>query len=138
MPPTVTGALVTASVTNPWRRADRVPAAERVSFSQMVCPEPTATVEAAWSWSTLHAVTRSASVPQRRQEAVESVVASNTQGRSEASIRTVAPASGPRDPESVTKPWTRPSRPDAPAKADARMSAAIAKAPTANQLAARR
>ena len=57
MPPTVTGALVTASVTNPRRRADRAPAAERVSFAQTAWPEPTATVDAAWSWSTLQAVT---------------------------------------------------------------------------------
>ena len=46
---------MTASVTNPWRRADRTPAVDSVSFAQTVCPEPTATVDAAWSWSTLQA-----------------------------------------------------------------------------------
>src|SRR5207249_1405128 len=51
MPPTVTGALVTASVTNPWRRADRAPAVESVSFAQTVCPEPTAIQLETQRWS---------------------------------------------------------------------------------------
>src|SRR5437867_2229028 len=53
-------------------------------------------------------------------------------------MRTVAPPIGPPDTESVTKPWTRPSGPEAPAKADARMNAATANAPTAIQLETRR
>src|SRR5437879_13417210 len=38
---------------------------------------------------------------------------SNAQGKSEASIRTKAPATGEPETESVTKPRTRPSGPDA-------------------------
>src|SRR2546425_13155746 len=99
MPPTVIGALVTASVTNPWRRADRTPAVDSVSFAQTVCPEPTATVDAAWSWSTLQAVTEHrCRVDASAQEPARDDDASNTHGSARSPTRTAAPPLSPPAP----------------------------------------
>src|SRR5207245_8747058 len=112
--PTVTGAAVTLSVTYPWSRAERLDAGLSVTFVHTVWPEPTAiavTLRRCAGLETLSVYRWAGTANWKEPEPSE--LPSNVHGRSDASIRTEAPATGKPETESVTKPRTRPSGPDA-------------------------
>src|SRR3989454_11617693 len=110
----VTGAAVTLSVTYPWRWAERLDAGLSVTFVHTVWPEPTAIAVTLRRWAGLEtlSVYRCAGTANWK-EPEPSELPSNVHGRSDASIRTEAPTTGKPETESVTKPRTRPSGPEA-------------------------
>src|SRR2546428_2962669 len=112
--PTVTGAAVTLSVTYPWRWAERLDAGLSVTFVHTVWPEPTAiavTLRRCAGLETLSVYRCAGTANWKEPEPSE--LPSNVHGRSDASIRTEAPTTGKPETESVTKPRTRPSGPEA-------------------------